>query len=74
MATTKQDTFGRISVNHYTGNRKCDASTGMKPNGEPKKCTNSAHYAVLRHLTGVAEFYCKTHGKEDWDDIGNNVE
>lgn len=69
MATTEQTTFGEISVNEYKGDRECDACVGYMENGEPKKCTYTASYTVLRHHTGVAEFYCETHSKDSWKDI-----
>lgn len=66
MATTKQTTFGDISANLYRGERECDGCTGFDDNGDPQKCTNSAHITILRHATGVAEFYCKVHSKDTW--------
>lgn len=72
MATSRQTTFGKVSVNSYTGDRECDACTGYDGNGEPKKCTNTASYTILRHLTGVAEFYCEIHAKDTWKDMCNN--
>ena len=69
----KQSTFGRISITKYKGERTCDACTGYKGNGEPKRCTNTAKYAVLRHVTGMSEYYCKIHAKDSWQDIGHNA-
>lgn len=69
MATSQQSTFGDVSVNLNKSNHTCDGSTGLGPNGEPKRCGNTAHYVVLRHVTGMAEFYCKTHAKDTWEEM-----
>lgn len=63
---TIQESFGNVSVNKYNGSNRCDRCVGYKGNGEPMRCTNTASIAILRHYTGVAEFYCKIHSKDSW--------
>jgi hypothetical protein len=61
-----------LTVNHYLRqDRECDACVGYKGNGEPKRCGNTAKYAVLRE-SGIAEFFCGIHAKDDWKEIADN--
>jgi len=70
----KQSTFGEIAVNHYSGDRRCDYCLGIGENGEPKRCTNSASIVILRGNVGVAEFFCKMHTMDTWEEMANDGE
>lgn len=75
MSQSRQATFGKITVNEYNGEfggkRGCDECVGTGDNGLPVKCSNNASYVILRHKTGIAEFYCKTHAKDTWIEMAN---
>lgn len=69
MAHSQQSTFGNVTVNDYNGDRECDGCIGFREDGTPKKCNNTASITIMRHSTGIAEFYCNIHKKDSWDDI-----
>jgi 3'-phosphoadenosine 5'-phosphosulfate (PAPS) 3'-phosphatase len=73
---TEQTTLGgnreKVVVNRYKGNRNCDKCTGYKGNGEPKRCGNTAKFAILRKRTGMAEFYCRMHTRDLWKDMAGD--
>jgi len=71
---TKQSTFGKTYVNHYSGNHRCDKVTGFDKNGEIKRCDNRAKFAIFRVKSDAAEFYCGVHTKPDWKEMVGKTE
>lgn len=65
---TEQETFGNVSVNQYSGDRRCDSITGIDEDGNPERCKNTAGLTILRR-GGIAEFYCGIHTKDVWDEM-----
>lgn len=68
LASTEQQTFGKVSVNKYSGDRRCDSITGIDDDGNPERCPNDARLTILQR-GGIAEFYCGIHTKDVWEEM-----